>query len=342
MIELQNVTKIYEGTTKAVDEISFTVKEGKIFGLIGTSGCGKTTTLKMINRLEEPTSGTISIAGESILKQPPEQLRRNIGYVIQNVGLFPHYSVQENIAITPKLLDWKTERIEERNTELLHMVGLDEQQYANRKPADLSGGQQQRVGLARAMAADPPVILMDEPFGALDPITKERIQLEFKQLLKEIKKTIVLVTHDVFEAFDLCDRIGLMDEGKMQQIGTPRELLCEPANNFVHSFFNNHRLQLEMMSVTVGDILKVLNNESDKVESPPSKGEGFGDSRIKGDDRTVSVNDSFFSVFGDTHSENEKCVVLNDDGEPFATTTADKLLKGFQTVRRNLKEGRND
>ena len=232
------------------------------------------------------------------------------------------------------------------------MVGMDEEHHAHRKPDELSGGQQQRVGLARALAADPPVILMDEPFGALDPITKEQVRQEFKKLLQQINKTIVLVTHDVFEAFDLCDRIGLMDEGAMQQIGTPRELLFQPTGEFVESFFENHRFQLEMMSVFVGDIVKAIKNDSGKEESPPfaegirwekeEQARSTKPWRSRGDDRTISLSDSFFSVFEDTLPGDSGYVVLNNEAEPVATITPDELLKGFQQVRRTLKEGRDD
>lgn len=331
MIELTNVSKIYEDSLKAVDDISFTVEEGETFGLIGTSGCGKTTTLKMINRLEEPTSGQIFIDGYSVFDRPPEQLRRRIGYVIQNVGLFPHYSVRENIAVTPKLLDWDTRRINERCDDLLQLVGMPPVEFADRDPQALSGGQQQRVGLARALAGDPPIILMDEPFGALDPITKERIQKEFKKLLREIHKTIVLVTHDVFEAFDLCDRIGLMNSGKLQQVGTPRELLFQPADEYARSFFDNHRFQLEMISITVGDILEVIK-ESSALRSF-SEGEGNG--------LSIYLSDSFFSVFEDS-DPGERLIVLNEDEEQVAVITPNELLEGFQQVRRMLREGTDD
>jgi len=341
MIELKNVTKTFdEGTVTAVDSLSFTVKEGEIVGLIGTSGCGKTTTLKMINRLEEPTSGSIFINGKSILNQPPEQLRRGIGYVIQNVGLFPHYSVRKNIATTPELLGWDDQRINKRTRELLQMVGLGEEAYAHRSPADLSGGQQQRVGLARALAADPSIILMDEPFGALDPITKERIRQEFKELLNEIDKTIVLVTHDVFEAFDLCDRICLMDAGKARQIGTSRELLFQPADEFVHSFFDTHRFQLEMMSVTMGDILGVLDGKS-RLQGGSEALRRPGFSAGEGDD-CIYINDSFYSFFEQSGSDIEKYHIVNSDNEMVAQINSDDLLEGFQQVRRNLREDRHD
>lgn len=327
MIALSNITKRYAPDILAVDALSFEVAEGEIFGLIGTSGCGKTTTLKMINRLEEPTSGMITIAGDSVERRAAEELRRDIGYVIQDVGLFPHYTVRENIAITPRLLGWEQKRIRQRCDELLEFVGLPPATFAERMPADLSGGQQQRVGLARALAADPPVILMDEPFGALDPITKEQVQQEFQSLLHEIQKTIVLVTHDVFEAFDLCARIGLMDNGRMQQVGTPRELLFQPANTFVHSFFDTHRFQLEMMSITVGDILKV-RKESEALRNFSAQ---------EGDEPTISVYDSFFSVFKNMGSS-RKYIIQNEEGEGVAFITSEELFQGFQQVRGKLKE----
>lgn len=254
MIQLEEVSKIYNDSTLAVDRVSLHIKKGEIFGLIGTSGCGKTTTLKMINRLTEPTSGSITLDGVSVTEQPPEQLRRRMGYVIQNAGLFPHYTIGENISVVPKLLKWDQQKINERVRELLDMVGLPPDGYENRLPEALSGGQKQRVGLARALAADPPVILMDEPFGALDPITKKNVQQEFKKLLKLVNKTAILVTHDISEAFDLCHRVALMDQGKVQQAGTPKELLMTPQNRFVHSFFESGRMDLELQVLKLSDL----------------------------------------------------------------------------------------
>lgn len=256
MIKLQDVTKIYEGSAKAVDSVSLEVQEGEIFGLIGTSGCGKTTTLKMINRLLEPTSGQILVDAVDVCSVPPERLRREIGYVIQSVGLFPHYTVRENIAVVPRLLGWPEERIEGRYQELMEIIDLSADEMANRRPNALSGGQQQRIGFARALAADPKIILMDEPFGALDPITKDQVRREFRQLLDRINKTIVLVTHDVQEAFELCDRVALMDAGRICQVGPAKELLLKPANEFVSSFFDSHRLELELQVVTIDDLMK--------------------------------------------------------------------------------------
>lgn len=253
MIIVKNISKSFNGMP-AVKNISFEVKENETLVLLGTSGCGKTTTLRIINRLIESDSGDVIINGENILSQQPDELRRGIGYVLQNHGLFPHYSVQENISIVPKLLSWDKEKIKHRTDELLRKLQLSVNSHIA-YPNELSGGQQQRVGLARALAANPPILLMDEPFGALDPITKTDIHKEFKELDELKKKTIVLVTHDVQEAFELGDRICLMDKGEIMQIGTPFQLLFHPANDFVKSFFDKHRLQLEFKSIQLDKVL---------------------------------------------------------------------------------------
>jgi len=252
MIVAEHLSKHFNQTV-AVDDISFEVKEGETLVLLGTSGCGKTTTLKMINRLAEPSGGRISVNGKDVLEQNPDQLRRGIGYVLQNNGLFPHYSVAENIAIVPKLLKWDQQKIDDRTKTLLEKLHLPES-YLPLYPNELSGGQQQRVGLARALMADPPVLLMDEAFGALDPITRASIRKEFKQLDELKRKTIVMVTHDVQEAFEMADRICLMDAGKIKQIGTPTELLFHPADPFVTSFLDEQRLQLELKAVSLNDL----------------------------------------------------------------------------------------
>src|ERR1700712_4462149 len=252
MIKVDHLSKSF-GKTKAVDHISFEVNEGENLILLGTSGCGKTTTLKMINRLIEPTGGKVFINGDNIMNQPPELLRRGIGYVLQNNGFFSHYTVAENIAIVPQLLKWDAKQIEHRVSELLEKLHLDKK-YLNVYPNELSGGQQQRVGLARALVADPPVLLMDEPFGALDNVTRSKIQAEFKALGELKRKTIIMVTHDVQEAFELGDRICLMDKGKIVQNGTPAELLFKSANAFVKDFLKEQRLQLEFKTVKLHDI----------------------------------------------------------------------------------------
>jgi len=247
MIKVEHLGKHF-GKVKAVDDISFEVNEHETLVLLGTSGCGKTTTLKMLNRLIEPTHGSIFINNKNILDQQAEVLRRGIGYVLQNNGLFPHYTVGENIAIVPQLLKWDKDKIRHRVSELLEKLHLSED-YLDVYPNELSGGQQQRVGLARALVADPPVLLMDEPFGALDNVTKAKIHAEFKALDELKRKTIIMVTHDVQEAFELGDRICLMDKGKIVQIGTPTDLLFKPNNQFVEDFLKEQRLQLEFKAI---------------------------------------------------------------------------------------------
>ena len=259
MITLEHVVKKF-GNTVAVDDVSFEVKEGETFVLLGTSGCGKTTTLRMINRVTEVTSGEITVSGENIKRIAPEELRRNIGYVLQNNGLFPHYSIDENIAIVPRLLKWPEEKISERTSELLEQLHLS-QSILSLYPHQLSGGQQQRVGLARALAADPPVLLMDEPFGALDAITRRSITQEFSSIEVLKSKTIVLVTHDIGEAFELGDRILLMDKGKIVQQGRSIDLLFRPENQFVNDFFSSHKMLLELHSVYLKDIFQYLENK---------------------------------------------------------------------------------
>ena len=261
MIEAKNITKKFNKQV-AVDNISFHVNDGENFVLLGTSGCGKTTTLKMINRLTEPTTGEILINQKNIKDENAEILRRSIGYALQNTGLFPHYTVAENIAVVPNLFKWNKEKTKSRVLELMSKLHLSKDYY-NVYPNELSGGQQQRVGLARALAADAAILLMDEPFGALDPITRTHVRNDFKNLEEFKKKTIVFVTHDVQEAFELADRICLMDKGKIVQTGTPVELLFKPANDFVQKFFDEQRLQLEYKTVTLKMLWKFFNDVSD-------------------------------------------------------------------------------
>ncbi|MET3501729.1 osmoprotectant transport system ATP-binding protein [Mucilaginibacter rubeus] len=256
MIKVDKVSK-YFGGVKAVDGVSFEVEEQENLILLGTSGCGKTTTLKMINRLIEPTQGSIYIHGKNIMEQQPEILRRGIGYVLQNNGLFPHYTVAENIAVVPNLLKWDKQKTEKRTAELMEKLHLDAS-YLNIYPNELSGGQQQRIGLARALVSNPPVLLMDEPFGALDNVTRSKIHAEFKALDELKRKTIIMVTHDVQEAFELGDRICLMDKGKIVQSGTPAQLLFNPVNDFVKDFLKHQRLQLEFKAIKLIDLWELL------------------------------------------------------------------------------------
>jgi len=255
LIEIGNVTKVYPGGVGAVNGVTLDVEEGETLVLIGTSGSGKTTLMKMVNRLIEPTSGEIRIRGQDISKLDPIALRRDIGYVIQKIGLFPHMSIEENIAVVPRLKGWPAVRRREEAVELLAMVGLEPDQYLRRHPAELSGGQQQRVGVARALAGNPPIILMDEPFGALDPITREQLQEEFRQLKERIQKTIIFVTHDIFEAVNLADRMAIIEAGRILQVDRPELVLAHPADEFVARFLGKHRFQLEMSTVQVRDVM---------------------------------------------------------------------------------------
>ncbi|MED4689239.1 betaine/proline/choline family ABC transporter ATP-binding protein [Peribacillus frigoritolerans] len=241
MLKIENVSKNYKGGKKAVKNISLDIKKGEFICFIGPSGCGKTTTMKMINRLIEPSEGKILINGENIMDKDPVELRRQIGYVIQQIGLFPHMTILENITLVPKLLKWNEQKKKERALELLQLVDMGPE-YLERYPYELSGGQQQRIGVLRALASNPPLILMDEPFGALDPITRDALQEEFKNLQRTLDKTIVFVTHDMDEAIKLADRIVILKAGEIVQVGTPDEILRNPANEFVEEFIGKDRL----------------------------------------------------------------------------------------------------
>ncbi len=262
VIEAQNLTKHY-GAHAVVQDVSFRVAAGQMLVLLGPSGCGKTTLLRMLNRLVEPDAGAVLINGQNVRSQRPEQLRRGIGYVIQQVGLLPHYTVAENVAVVPRLLGHAPAAVAARTRELLDRLHLPPERFAGQYPHQLSGGQQQRVGLARALAADPPIILLDEPFGALDPITRASIRREFRELPELRRKTMVMVTHDVTEAFELADQILLLDAGQVQQLGTPRELLLQPANEFVRRFFAAEQLGLQLRALRLADIMTELPHAAD-------------------------------------------------------------------------------
>jgi osmoprotectant transport system ATP-binding protein len=262
MIAVQHLSKQFQDTI-AVNDISFNVEEGTTLVLLGTSGSGKTTTLRMINRLIEPTSGDILINGKSIFSKSPETLRRSIGYVLQHHGLFPHYTVA-HIMVVPQLLNWPKEKAAKRAAELLQKLQLPPDAFSNLYPGSLSGGQKQRVGLARALAAGPPLLLMDEPFGALDPVTRAGIRIELKTLDELTKKTVILVTHDVQEAFELGDAICLMDGGSVVQMGTPADLLFRPATPFVSRFFEHQRLSLELKAVTLKSVWHLLPDATER------------------------------------------------------------------------------
>jgi osmoprotectant transport system ATP-binding protein len=265
-IVLDRVTKVYEGSSRpAIDDLSLTIPVGEICVLIGPSGGGKTTAMKMINRLISITSGDITIDGTSVNALEKTELRRGIGYVIQQIGLFPHMTVEHNIGTVPRLLGWEKDRIRARARELLELVGLDPDEHAQRYPRQLSGGQRQRVGLARAMAADPPLMLMDEPFGAIDPITRERLQNDFLRLHREIRKTVVFVTHDIDEAIKMGDRICILREGGvLAQYDTPEAILAAPADDFVAAFVGEDRglKRLALRRVDEVDLLPVTDGDS--------------------------------------------------------------------------------
>lgn len=247
MIELQDVSKVFPGMERpAVDHVSFSIQAGETVVLLGSSGCGKSTTLKLINRLLDPDHGEIRIAGQPTTARPLLELRRSIGYVIQNVGLFPHWTVEQNVGAQLQVAGVASGERRERSRKLMSLVGLGPDDFADRFPDELSGGERQRVGVARALAGEPEILLMDEPFGALDGITREILQQEVLRLKQELGKTILLVTHDLFEALALGDRIGVMHEGRLEQIGTKAEIIGQPATPFVRELFEKPAKQLQL------------------------------------------------------------------------------------------------
>jgi osmoprotectant transport system ATP-binding protein len=274
VIRLEQVTKRYVETI-AVNGLSLEIGRGEVCVLIGPSGCGKTTTLRMINRLIEPTAGRIFINGQDTASIAAEKLRLSIGYAIQSVGLFPHMTVSDNIAVVPQLLHWEKSRIVRRVEELLELVGLKPSEYVRKYPGQLSGGEAQRIGVARALAADPPIMLMDEPFGAIDPLTRERLQAQFIRIQQEVKKTIVLVTHDLDEAIRLADRIAIMESGRLVQYDTPEVILSKPVNKFVRDFVGADRALKRLSRISIKNFIKpavTINVNRTKQEAIASAG----------------------------------------------------------------------
>jgi osmoprotectant transport system ATP-binding protein len=269
MIEIRGLVKQYRGAARpAVDHLTLTVPEGCVCVLIGPSGCGKTTTMRMINRLVEPDAGSVRVGGRDVTHIDPVSLRRSIGYVIQQVGLFPHWTIADNIATVPKLLGWDEGRIATRVDELLELVGMEPATFRPRFPRELSGGQKQRVGVARALAADPPVMLMDEPFASLDPITRGRLQDEFLRILRSLRKTIVFVTHDIDEALKLGDHIAILRDGTLVQYDTPGAILARPADAFVESFVGTDRALKRMGLILVEAALEVAGPVAPPLSIP--------------------------------------------------------------------------
>ncbi|MCY9208617.1 choline ABC transporter ATP-binding protein OpuBA [Bacillus subtilis] len=289
MLTLENVSKTYKGGKKAVNNVNLKIAKGEFICFIGPSGCGKTTTMKMINRLIEPSAGKIFIDGENIMDQDPVELRRKIGYVIQQIGLFPHMTIQQNISLVPKLLKWPEQQRKERARELLKLVDMGPE-YVDRYPHELSGGQQQRIGVLRALAAEPPLILMDEPFGALDPITRDSLQEEFKKLQKTLHKTIVFVTHDMDEAIKLADRIVILKAGEIVQVGTPDDILRNPAGEFVEEFIGKERL-IQSSSPDVERVDQIMNTQPVTITADKTLSEAIQLMRQERVDSLLVVDD---------------------------------------------------
>lgn len=295
MVILEGVTKVYPGNVKAVANFNLHINRGELVVLIGPSGCGKTTTLKMINRLIQPSAGKIFINGTDTDKLNAVELRRQIGYVIQDIALFPHRTVAGNIATVPRLKKWTLEEINNRVNELLSMVNMDPEQYRDRFPNELSGGQQQRIGVLRALAAEPEVMLMDEPFGALDPITRDQLQDELKRLQQRLHKTIIFVTHDMDEALEIADKIVIMKDGLILQVASPEEILRQPANDFVRHFIGEDRLVRRPEQVTVSE---VMLKKPVKIEYYKGLRQGLAIMREESVDSLLIVdnNDKFLGV----------------------------------------------
>lgn len=313
MIRFEHVTKRYADGTTAVDDLSFEVAEGELVTLVGPSGCGKTTTMKMVNRLIEPTSGHIHLDGEDIATVDPVELRRRIGYVIQQVGLFPHKTVLDNTATVPHLLGWQRKKARARAAELLDLVGLDPSVYGDRYPDQLSGGQRQRVGVARALAADPPVLLMDEPFGAVDPVVREHLQNEFLRLQSQVRKTVLFVTHDIEEAVRLGDRIAVYGNGRIEQFDPPAAVLGAPATPYVADFVGADR-GLKRLSVT--------SIEPGDLEQPP----------------VVHLDDRVVTAAARLAAEGARWAVVLDDADHLHGWVSAEALTGPDgTVRRHSR-----
>lgn len=332
MIQLESVTKRY-GDTLAVNALTMAVADGEVCVLIGPSGCGKTTTLRMINRLVEATTGRILINGEDARRSRPELLRRTIGYAIQSVGLFPHMTVEQNIAVVPSILGWDHSRITRRVQDLLQLVGLDAPTYMSKYPAQLSGGEAQRVGVARALAADPPILLMDEPFGAVDPLTRERLQQQFLGIQEKLKKTVVLVTHDLDEAVRLADRVAVMKEGQLVQYDTPEALLSTPADSFVRSFVGADRALKRISRIAVTTLMKPAGSLR-RVET------GFS-GEVPHTQRYAWVIDDAGRLLGwvDTHREHEDESFYQIDTADIEHLTVPESASAREALSRMLGQG---
>lgn len=291
MINIKNVSKKYDDFT-AVNNLSLTVKPSEFLVILGPSGCGKSTLLRLINKMITRDGGEIEVNGENIDDLQGEELRKTIGYVIQNIGLFPHMNVQKNIATVPHLLKWNEEKIDKRVSEMLRLVGLDPSTYKGKKPAELSGGEAQRIGVARAMASDPDILLMDEPFGAVDPINRLRLQKEFRKIQRKLKKTVVFVTHDTDEALLLADRICIMNQGEIVQVDTPEKIILEPTNDFVENFFKGEGILTIFSRKPAVDYAESVVVEEEPLDKDATLREVLFKMLTTGKDRVSLINGS--------------------------------------------------
>jgi osmoprotectant transport system ATP-binding protein len=321
MIRLERVSKRYPGGQVAVRDLTIGFPTGQLTMLVGPSGCGKTTTLKMINRLIEPTEGRIFHDEQDVTHIDPVAIRLRMGYVIQNVGLFPHLTIADNVATVPRLLGWDRKRIEQRVTELLELVGLDPKQFARRYPHQLSGGQRQRVGVARALGADPPVLLMDEPFGAIDRIARERLQNEFLRIQREVRKTVVFVTHDIDEAIKLGDRIAIMNLGRLEQYDTPEAILEQPASDLVVELLGPDR-GLKRLAVTRID--------PTVLEHPPD---------VKAD-VSIPADRTLYDAFSEMLIHHAASIAVVDDGRVLGVLTPNAFVAAIRRVPAEIEGAR--
>lgn len=324
MIEFENVTKQYPDGTVAIEDISFTVEEGTTTVLVGPSGCGKTTTMKLVNRLEDPTEGTVYVNGTDNQSLDKIDLRRDIGYVIQEIGLFDHLTVGENVATVPDLEGWEQEEIDERVDELLSLMGLPPEDYRDTFPGELSGGQRQRIGVARALAADPGVLLMDEPFGALDPITRERLQNEFLDIQSRINTTILFVTHSIDEALKMGDKIAIYNVGEVVQYDTPQNILADPATEFVENFIGDNQ-SFKQLAIT--RVSKVM--QSGDVSEVAAETETVRAAADGGDGSSVGPDDTLKTALSRMLSGNRNELPVVDDGSVVGVISERQIRQYF-------------
>ncbi|GAA0433466.1 ABC transporter ATP-binding protein [Lentibacillus halophilus] len=313
MIEFENVTKAYNSSrTKAVNNVSFHVPEGNTVVLLGPSGCGKTTLLRMVNCLVPITEGTIRVNGKDITSMDPIELRRSIGYVIQSNGLFPNMTIKENIVIVPDLLGWSKKKKHDRYLEMMELIGLDAKHYQKRYPSELSGGQQQRIGIARALAADPPVMLMDEPFGALDPINRTHLQEELLSILRKVKKTILFVSHDIDEAIKMGDKVAIFKEGELMQYDHPSDILTHPNSEFIARFLGNDRALKSLSLYSVRDLIESFDLKPVDVNAEGS--------------RQISLNNNLRDTISTLlNQEASQLVVIDEFNKPLGAITSDRI-----------------